>query len=170
MFKCLCLLLLLAQMPAQNLPVNSLGPAAWPNAPATVVDALNALGCRIPQPVGASARMNLIRGHFAHSSQEDWAALCIDDAQHAHIEVVWGSDTLCPSLPAMSVDLLHASIATASPQHIREYETLYAGFAKNAPLATHDGIESTVDGGASVIHFCVNGNWAERQGRPNIAH
>jgi hypothetical protein len=169
MFKSVSLLLLLAQATMQSPPVEALGPAAWPNAPATVVDTLNAVGCHIPQPVGATGAMNLIHGHFAHSTQQDWAALCIDDAQHAHIEVVWSRDALCPSLPTMTVDLLHASITTAAPRRIREYETLYAGFPKSAPLATHDGIESSIDGAGSVVHFCVNGNWVERQGRPDSA-
>ncbi len=171
MFEALILFAVLAFPTAQNSgPVETLGAAAWPDAPAPVIDALNATGCRIPQPVGAATKMNLIRGHFAHADQQDWAALCVDDDQHVHIEIVWSRDALCPSLPSMKADLLHTTVATASPHRIREYESLYAGFAKHAPLATHDGIEASPNGTASTVYFCVNGYWAERKGRPDSAH
>ena len=162
----LLLTLLLAfasDMHPQDL-VETLGPAAWADAPAPVVDALNEAGCRIPQPVNATGKANLIRGRFAHSYQQDWAALCIDDAEHAHIEVVWTGDMLCPSLAPTPVDLQHASIATASPKLMHKYETLY-GVNDRAPLATHDGIEFSAAGQQSIVYFCVNGEWAERQGR-----
>lgn len=163
------LLTLAAALHPQNVPpVETIGPAAWPNVPATVVEALDSVGCRVPQPTDAAGKTNLIQGRLAHAKQQDWAALCIDDADHAHIEVVWGQDKLCPSLPPMKIDLLHTRIVVASPRQMREYESLYAGFSKHARLATHDGIELS-GSDSSIVYFCVNGNWAERQGRARTA-
>ena len=159
-----------------ELHIQRLPPSVVVEMPATIVQQLNARGCRIPQ-WSAKKPNNVIRGHFAAPRQVDWTVLCSRNHQSS-IMVFWGGRAKCePSGFGLAADKL---FLTGSPRDHRDYQNIHYSRAispanvdyirdhlrrcigacpKPPRPLDHQGIEDAFVGKASGIHYCHNGTW-----------
>jgi hypothetical protein len=145
-----------------------LSPTAFPELPASIVRALLARGCTIPQPWRVEKTRNVIRGEFARRGQRDWAVLCSRNMESA-VLVFWNAaaDSVAehPSVPDLSFlqgvgdDQIGFSriIGVAGRTYILDHHREYGG--PKPPPIDHDGIEDAFEGKASAILYFYKGKW-----------
>jgi hypothetical protein len=145
---------------------------SFPELPPSVRSELDDIGCWVPQTYSAKGR-NVIRGRFAASNQNDWAALC-SNGDTSMIVIVWGGDSRCASPIERSADadwlqgmgegkfLFSRAIGVATIEMIDLDAQRYSG--PPAPARDHDGIDHAFMGKASVVLFCHEGKWVRLQG------
>jgi hypothetical protein len=140
-------------------------PASFRELSATIVDALNKEGCRIPQGTinGEIVATNVISGDFAKRGQTDWAVLC-SKQKRQYIRVFWGGPNRCASRISMGSDAsdFDRAIATADREYIVDRYDAYGG--PKPPNITHLGINYQYLERASVVRYCHRGKWLELTG------
>lgn len=146
-----------------------LSPAAFPELPRNIVQALLHRGCTIPQLWGEEQKPhNVIQGEFARPGQTDWAVLCSRDRKSA-VLVFWAAAidavdeaTAVPDLgflQGVGDDQIGFSrrIGVASREYILDHYREYGG--PEPPPIDHDGIEDAFAGKASAIAYFYKGEW-----------
>ena len=151
-----------------------LKPSAFPSLPSRVRTALERRGCTIPQPSNADHPQNVISGEFTDATQTDWAVLCSRERRSAILVFRGGRSDQVDEL-AEEADLQYLQVTTgkheigysrrlavATPRIIRQGIRV-RGAAKQQ-VTDHDGIESAFVGKASVVWYCLGGEWTRLSG------
>jgi hypothetical protein len=154
--------------------LSRLAPSAFTKVPPSVIQALEAKRCTIPQASGDPAPHNLIRGSFARPGQTDWAALC-SRARASAIVIIWGGASDCSDELEVREDRSYFQrvagdkivytrrIAAISPDGIQRLYQRYSGV--KPPVSNRQGIEDITEGKGSEIRLCHDGRWVELTGR-----
>jgi hypothetical protein len=133
--------------PEAELHIQRLSPSVVVEMPATIVQQLNARGCRIPQ-WSAKEPNNVIRGRFAAPRQVDWTVLCSRNHQSS-IMVFWGGRAKCePSAFGLAADKL---FLTGNPRDDHDYQNIHYSRAISPAnvdyiLATFAAVSAPVPG------------------------
>lgn len=153
--------------------IRHLPPSAFPGLPVRVRQALEALGCQVPQVYGEAKPNNLIHGEFARRGQTDWAALCSNNGRFGLV-IIWGGGSRCslPTLRAWEISAVQGegngeagfgeAIAPITPKGMKENANLQG--LKLAFNPTHDGITYLWVDKASVDCYCQSGKWLRGEG------
>jgi hypothetical protein len=144
--------------------------AAFPQLPATIVEALRSRDCLIPQSDFRPIPNNVISGSFAVAGQVDWAVLCSRRLQST-ILFFWGGPVQCPSELAAAPDGSAITVdAHDSVKYAREIVTLenpYFDSTSTADSSTHPaGPPHVIENAlrprtSSIVWSCHNGQWSE---------
>jgi hypothetical protein len=159
-----------AQTPSQDVQ-KRVSPDAYTTAPPMIRAELKKQHCELPETQHwDQTRLNIVPGHFADRSQNDWAAICIGSDGSTHVIVFWGKSAPCPAeihdgwalqghFKAGEAGSLY--LLAAQAKQILEYRKFFGDPHENPVV--HEGIEV---GGeeASLIYYCHQGKWLELQG------
>jgi len=160
-----------AQYVDVKLPVTpALRPSALPTLPRAFRAELERRGCTVPQ---SHRSENVISGHFAASTQVDWAALCSQRGQST-ILVYWGGAARCPSELRPAPNYQYQMRAGERVVFIRSIHTTdryqvhdEAGrpvLPERFVKLEHEAIEDLYEGAASTVWSCQGGKWIEFPG------
>ena len=146
--------------------VVRLSPAAFRQLPLSVRKRLDAEGCQIPQSPGLESPHNVVSGHFASSTQLDWAVLCSVNGDSS-VRIFWGGLASCPEFGRSFRDsgayALELSISTLrwrvvikkmSPDDVRSLAR-ESDLQLSAPV--HEGIQE---------RYCESGKWIDLEPIP----
>lgn len=148
-------------------------PSSFKQLPRAVVSSLTKEGCRIPPGIIEKKIIatNVISGEFAQKGQKDWAILCFING-HSYIRVFWGGPAQCASRIARREDIsateveewggYDIAIGPVDKKFIMEHYEAYGGV--KPPKITHQGINYSILGKASVVYYCHIGQWLELSG------
>ena len=153
--------------------VNYLPIAAFPKLPPTIANVLTQRRCIIPQPYGARAPRNLIRGEFFAAGEAGWAALC--SVNHVTTLLAFRSDNdvqpvavnsgqdrnYLQGMGGTEIGYSH-EITTVDAQYIMRHYRAYGG--PKPPPITHHGIDDSFNEKASVTLYFHQGKWLLLQG------
>jgi len=163
------------------MPIRRLAPSRFGQLPTSIIRALEARGCTVPQTwaYDDSASMdvvrkphNVVRGSFLKNGQKDWAVLC-SCRDSSSILVFWGGRAEHPAELARSRDdgctqdvdgrgsLGYSRfLGVANPKRILSHNP---GLKLNqGPL--HDAIEDAFMEKGSVLYYFQGGHWKELEG------
>jgi hypothetical protein len=153
--------------------IHRLPPEAFPQLPGNVAKVLRRNGCTIPQPFGASAPANVIRGKFFDRTNAGWAVLCSDgatsrilvfrnDADPTPEELAKAEDK--NYLQGLANDQMGYSrmISATGRKFIMDRYRAYGG--PKPPAIDHNGIDDAFLDKASVVHYRHAGKWLELTG------
>lgn len=148
----------------------ALRPSALPTLPRAFRAELERRGCTVPQ---SHRSENVISGHFAASTQVDWAVLCSQRGQST-ILVYWGGAAQCPRELRPAPDY-HYQMRAERVVFIRSIHTTDryevhddAGrpvIPERFVKLEHEAIEDLYEGAASTVWSCQGGKWIEFPGR-----
>jgi hypothetical protein len=150
-----------------------LRPSAFPELPPALAAELAQRGCTIPQVPEIAGRHNVIRGHFLHADQIDWAALCSVNGTSSILVFRNGSPANPLSVePRKDIDALQGwggdriiysrQIAPVNKAYIMEHYNAYGG--PKPPPIDHEGINDVFVGKASVVLYRYKQNWLHLSG------
>lgn len=143
------------------MPVSS-----FPELPAVVARALDAMGCMIPQTYEARQPENVIHGSFEKSGSNDWAALCSLHGATT-LYVFFGSNPAHPIALRSQPDKLWLGREWGEG-----YGSAWGISARTARLmpgkdnADHDGIEDAFVERSHVVHYFKEGHWGTLDSTP----
>jgi hypothetical protein len=159
-----------AQTPSQDVQ-KRVSPDVYTAAPPAVRAELKKQHCELPQTQHwDQTRLNIVSGHFADRSQNDWAAICMGSDGSTRVLVFWGKAARCPAeirngwalqghfKPGEAGSLY---MLAAQAKQILEYRKFFGDPHDNQVV--HEGIEVGGDE-ASLIYYCHQGKWLELQG------
>lgn len=147
--------------------------AAFPAVPPTIASVLTQRRCTNPQPYGARAPRNLIRGEFFAAGEAGWAALCSvnhvttllafrNNSDLHPVAVNSGQDrNYLQGMGGTEIGYSH-EIATVDGQYIMRHYRAYGG--PQPPPITHHGIDDSINDKASVTLYFHQGKWLRLQG------
>ena len=148
----------------RNLPISS-----FPDISPAVADALNAMGCVIPQTYEAHRPENVIHASLEKPGSDDWAVLCAVRGKVSLLIFFGGSPADKPIvLKAFAeADRLQAhggsgqlgfnwGIDPATPERVHDAQ---AGMTHRPPKLDHDCVADTVLDRGTVYRFYRNGAW-----------
>jgi len=124
----------------------------------SLVKELKDEGCKIPRNIDNYFTSGVIVGQFASRGQIDIAVLCVTD-KNSFIKIVWGGNKKCPSRLASTGQ----SITAVDGYYIWERYEAYGG-KKPPDEIMYEAINDHYLGKASVVHYCLKGNWIELTG------
>ena len=159
--------------------ITRLPPAAFPELPLPIREALEKRGCRIPQGAENPKPHNVISGSFIRPNQIDWAVLCSKDGSSAVLVFTEGSP-----LRVHSLDREDDRTSLRRLGDIRDTSDKRIGYARVIALAErdsipdlsdglggkgpqnpdHDGIEDIFSETASVVLYWDSRKWLKLQG------
>ena len=133
----------------------------FPELPGTVAAALNARGCRIPQPA-ATGKRNVIRGAFLGPGHANWAVLCASGG--ALRILVFRDDSGAPphEIRAGLGDGSEQAIGPVGRDYIVRHYRAYGG--PKPPPIDHEGLEYSFLEKGSTIYYWHAGQWMELAG------
>ena len=144
---------------------RGLPPSALPTLPRAFRAELERRGCTVQQ---SHRSENVISGHFAASTQVDWAALCSLRGQST-ILVYWGGAAQCPRELDPAPDYQYQMRAGERVSFIRSIHTTdryqvhdEAGrpiLPERFVQLEHEAIEDLYEGAGSTIWSCQGGKW-----------
>jgi hypothetical protein len=153
--------------------IHRLPPEKFPQLLGNVAKVLRRDGCTIPQPFGASAPANVIRGKFFDKTNTGWAVLCSDgatsrilvfrnDADPTPEELAKAEDK--NYLQGVANDQMGYSrmISATGRRFIMDRNRAYGG--PKPPAIDHNGIDDAFLDKASVVHYRHAGKWLELAG------
>ncbi len=143
-------------------PVVYRSPGSFPNAPASIRQALEARQCLIPVVPSWSQPQGLVRGQFDGKDAADWAAMCATGGDSSVILVFWEGRAEAPDT-AYARGRPVRILRRASVEHMRAYELGCCGPEAAARL-THDGLEEFSSSSYSSIHYWNGRSWEVVQG------
>jgi hypothetical protein len=149
--------------------ISRLSPAAFPELPPQVRQALDRQGCTVPQSFAEDRPHNVIRGRFARAGQLDWAVLCSRRDSSA-VLIFWGGRASeLQELGRRTADagfLQHVGggqigyshvIRTVGPAELRERAGPDGAALPVEP--EHDGLEDAFAEKFSAISYLEEGRW-----------
>jgi len=148
----------------RNLPVSS-----FPDLPPGIANALNAMGCLIPQTYEAHQPENVIHASLESPGSRDWAVLCAASGK-VSLLIFFASAAEDKPIVLSAVaetDRLQAHDATgqlgfnwgidpATPKRIHDAQ---AGMTHRPPMLDHDCLADTTLDRQTVYHLYRNGAW-----------
>jgi len=159
---------------AADRATRRLAPAAFPQLPSSIRDALVKRGCTIPQPYDARSPENVIKGSFIRAGQTDWAVLCSQQRISAVLVFPADNPAAVMTMPgAADLDFLQGvgngaigfsrAITVATPKQMRQYAADDQS-QKKLPAFRHDGIEDAFIGKASGVLYWDGTRWLSLRG------
>jgi hypothetical protein len=149
--------------------VRRLAPSAFAKLPSEVRRALEARGCRVPQPWDEPSPANVVHGSFTGARRNEWAVLCSvrDTAQILIYRV--GAATAVDSLQrGPDVGWMqgvggdrwgYSRLLQVRPlRRIRAWRHDIDGLAIPQPV-DHDAIEQAFEGKAAEAFYFAAGRW-----------
>jgi len=153
--------------------ITRLPPAAFPELPLPMREALEKRRCRIPQGAWNPKPHNVISGQFIRPNHIDWAVLCSKDGSSAVLVFTEGSPVRVDSLDREDDktslgDLGDKRIGYTRVITLADRDSipdLSDGLGGKGPQnPDHDGIEDILSETASIVLYWDSGKWWKLQG------
>ena len=132
-------------------------PDDFPDLPTPVRNALQQIGCRIPQWPPGTLSHNLVWGRFEKPGQRDLAVLCAKDSA-ATLYVFWAGDV--ERLEALPFGRAGRDMRLGAPADIEGHAAPNARIDEGTPPSVdHDAIEVAAGECCSTYYYRYNGRW-----------
>jgi hypothetical protein len=139
-----------------------LPPAAFPELPAPVQQALERDGCRIPQREEGEALRTIVSGEFARAGQTDWAVIC-SRQNRSSIRVFWGGAPACPAMIGTAEDSRFLKpLPSGELEFARELEVDRSATRERAGGGPHVLLDR-LGSDLRAEYRCTDGRWVEAE-------